>query len=351
MSYQNAYNEIMQQAIEAHAAGAQLDASAGIPGESPKLLQAIFSENCRWIRGTARLIALGIVHEKEGQDREQILRMIDELIRERADAIGCRLDPAAAAGPEGLSPEGPLAASLPEEIRLIDFHAGRDPAYKRAEVDGRRILGRITNNRQLADVPVVLCRCSCGTFFLATEDAVLRGHAIYCGPSCGNRPGQQKKAPRSAAPKVKKSKEQIAEEKRLRSVWTNMVRRCTLPDEYDWEAYGGRGIHVCKEWLESFAAFKEWAILSGYHRGLTLDRIDNAGDYAPENCQWSTRKEQNNNRRTNIFVTYAGQRMTLKQAAEASGLSYAALRYRYHAHGEAGLFEPLQPHQRAGSGR
>ena len=342
MSYQNTYNEIMQQAITAHETGAQLDASAGIPGESPKLLQAIFSENCRWIRGTARLIALGIVHEKEGQDREQILRMIDELIRERADAIGCRLDPAAAAGPEGQSPEDPRAESLPSEIRLIDFRASEDPIYKKAEVDGRRILGRITNNRRLADVPIVLCRCSCGAFFLATEDAILRGHAATCGPDCKKRPGRRVRTQRP--------EDQAEEEKRLRSVWGNMIRRCTSETDNDWDTYGGRGIRVCKEWLESFAAFREWAVLSGYHQGLTLDRIDNDGDYTPQNCQWSTMKEQSNNRRGCIYVTYDGQRMTLKQAAEASGLPYQALRYRYHAHGEAGLFDPLQ-HTAARSGR
>lgn len=337
MSYQNTYNEIMQRAIAAHEAGAQIDASAGIPGESPKLLQEIFDANARWIRGISRLIAIGTIPEKEGLDGEKVLSMIDELIRARAETIGCRLDLSAAGDPEDLLPE-----SMPEEIHLIDFHAGGDPIYKKAVISGRSIIGKITNNRRLADVPVLLCRCSCGNYFLTTENAVLGGHAAYCGPNCMSRPGKHAKIP--------KVKTLSYEEKRLRTVWGNMIRRCTSPAENDWKNYGGRGIHVCKEWLESFDAFMDWAQLSGYRQGLTLDRIDNDGDYTPQNCQWSTMKEQSNNRRGCIYVTYGGQQMTLKQAAEASGLPYQALRYRYHAHGEAGLFDPLQ-HTAARSGR
>jgi membrane-bound inhibitor of C-type lysozyme len=350
MSYQNAYNEIMQQAIEAHAAGAQLDASAEIPGESPELLQELFNQNCRWIRGTARLIAVGLIQEDEGRDREKVLSPDRRADQSTGQSHRCRLDLSEAEGLEELSPEDPLAGVLPAETRLIDFRAIETPVYAKAAIGGRRIVGRLTYNRQLADVPIVLCRCSCGNYFLAREEAVLKGFAVYCGPSCRKRPGQQKKAPKPAALKAKKPKEQIAEEKRLRSVWGNMIRRCTSETDNDWETYGGRGIRVCKEWLESFAAFREWAVLSGYHQGLTLDRIDNDGDYTPQNCQWSTMKEQSNNRRGCIYVTYDGQRMTLKQAAEASGLPYQALRYRYHAHGEAGLFDPLQ-HTAARSGR
>ena len=350
MSYQNTYNEIMQRAIAAHETGAQLDASAEIPGESPELLQELFDRNCQWIKGTARLLAVCAIQEDDGRDRERILYLIDDLIRARAKATGCRLDLTAAEGLEELSPDDPLSGILPAEVRLIDFHAIEAPVYGKAAIEGRRAVGRITNNRRLADVPIVLCRCSCGNYFLAREEAVLNGFAVYCGPNCRKRPEQQKKAKKEQKPKPQKPAELIAEEKRLRSVWGNMIRRCTSPEENDWKNYGGRGIHVCKEWLESFDAFRDWAQLSGYRQGLTLDRIDNDGDYTPQNCQWSTMKEQSNNRRGCHYVTYDGQRMTLKQAAEASGLPYQALRYRYHAHGEAGPFDPLQ-HTAARSGR
>ena len=83
----------------------------------------------------------------------------------------------------------------------------------------------------------------------------------------------------------------------LYSKWRNMLKRCNAPSYIGYKHYGGRGISICPEWQNSFVSFAKWAEISGYADNLTLDRIDNNGDYTPANCKWSTMQEQAVNKR------------------------------------------------------
>lgn len=92
---------------------------------------------------------------------------------------------------------------------------------------------------------------------------------------------------------------------RIYNIWSLMKRRCNNPDANNYEYYGGRGIKVCDEWLE-FVPFYEWAMANGYSDELTIDRINNDGNYEPSNCKWSTNTEQVNNRRNYGEMPYYG---------------------------------------------
>lgn len=116
--------------------------------------------------------------------------------------------------------------------------------------------------------------------------------------------------------------------KPIYSVYRNMIDRCHCPKDHNYQRYGARGIKVCNQWRQSKKAFFDWAYANGYEKGLSLDRIDVNGDYCPENCRWATPKQQANNKRTNHFIVINGERHTISEWAEISGILKTTLRER-----------------------
>lgn len=164
---------------------------------------------------------------------------------------------------------------------------------------------------------VWLCRCDCGDTHIATSYNLMRGRTTTCR-SC------------MFARIAKSQTKHRCEPKRLHEIYTNMKTRCHNPNYVLWHRYGGRGISICKEWEESFTAFREWALNSGYSENLTLDRIDNDGDYCPQNCKWSTITEQSNNRRNNRYITSSGKTDTMANWARKTGIPYYVLQKRLY---------------------
>lgn len=84
---------------------------------------------------------------------------------------------------------------------------------------------------------------------------------------------------------------------RLYVIWATMKARCYDETHQAFPRYGARGITVCAEWLDSFDAFKLWALSHGYAKWLTLDRVNGKKGYSPDNCRWATRTQQMHNTR------------------------------------------------------
>ena len=110
------------------------------------------------------------------------------------------------------------------------------------------------------------------------------------------------------------------------NIWCGIVARCTDPNARGFIKYGAKGITICQRWRESFEAF--YADMGERPRGLTVDRIDNARGYEPDNCRWATMREQQNNRTNNNRLTHAGRSLTMMEWSRETGIERATITRR-----------------------
>ena len=129
-----------------------------------------------------------------------------------------------------------------------------------------------------------LCKCKCGNNKIVLGNSLVTSLTKSCG--CYNKEHSKKI---HSTHNMSYSK--------LYKVWQGMKTRCYNPKFIYYNNYGGRGIKICDEWLNDFGKFYDWTINNGYKEGLTIDRINNDGNYEPSNCRWITRAEQNRNQR------------------------------------------------------
>ena len=139
---------------------------------------------------------------------------------------------------------------------------------------------------------------------------------------------------------------------RLYAVWIGMKQRCRDPNFVFYDGYGGRGIDVCDEWKADFEPFREWMLANGYRKGLTIERIDNDGNYCPENCTLITPKEQMQNQRPrcdSTMVVWNNRRVRLVDLAQRFGISPKNVRTRVQQQGwplERALKQPVRVHRK-----
>ena len=162
---------------------------------------------------------------------------------------------------------------------------------------------------------IFLCKCDCGNMVVASYTNLKAGNVRSCG--C-----------------LKKDcntgifgKESQDERLRLHMIWKSMRNRCSAKNGKHFRNYGSRGISVCDEWT-NFSNFYQWAISNGYHSTLSIDRIDGTKGYSPDNCRWATAKEQANNIRTNVIITYNGESHTIPEWSQITNIPSYVIRNR-----------------------
>lgn len=156
-----------------------------------------------------------------------------------------------------------------------------------------------------------MCECECGSIVNVLSSNLRTGHTKSCG--CLKYEGSNTKHGMYGT--------------LIYDVWRNMIQRCVNPNNSAYDRYGGRGIKVCSSWLKFENFYKDMGDRPEDH---TLERVDNNGNYCPENCKWVSRKEQARNRETSIDITYNGKTQCVSAWEEELGFKHGTVWMRIY---------------------
>ena len=170
------------------------------------------------------------------------------------------------------------------------------------EYIGTRVVGKNTKRSYW------LCKCDCGNLISVTQNNLNRSTK-----SCGclkkektSKLGKEKVGNIQHLGTIASTKHGLRNT-RIYNIWHGMKKRCLNPKDAAFKRYGGRGITICDEWKNNVKSFYDWAIANGYNDTLTIDRVDNDGNYEPNNCEWVTPSE-NSKRRHRIWKQVISKR-------------------------------------------
>lgn len=165
------------------------------------------------------------------------------------------------------------------------------------------------------------CQCDCGKIINVYASHLKSGASVSCG----------------CLSKERISKLNLSHgntNTRLYHIWGGIKTRCYNKQSSSYRLYGDKGVIVCNEWLgkNGFINFYNWSMSNGYSDDLTIDRIDNNGNYEPSNCRWADKKTQSNNTRRTVFLEYNGEKYSMKELCEHLCIDYKRFfrAYKYY---------------------
>lgn len=173
-----------------------------------------------------------------------------------------------------------------------------------------------------------ICQCDCGNLKTVRSDSLQCGAVRSCG--CLKKEQNDINLNQSDAKKKFIASGHKVGGTRLYQIWQGMRARCYNQHNSSYHRYGGRGITICEEWRTDFYSFYNWSMSNGYTDDLTIDRKDTNGNYEPDNCRWTTQKEQANNRNSNIDITIGNSTRSLLEWCEIFDLDYSTINARYN---------------------
>lgn len=176
----------------------------------------------------------------------------------------------------------------------------------------------------------VLAECSCGKQKIKQFSLIRNGKSKSCGcKKVSNFLKAMSKKPNWLGD------EKYNRKHRIYQTWTSMIQRTTNKNSCRAKNYIERGITVCDEWL-TFKNFRGWALQNGYRDDLTIDRINNNGNYEPDNCRFSDRIQQANNTTATKYVSYLGTNIPRSEFARMFNITASRIFYLHKTKGMTG---------------
>lgn len=210
--------------------------------------------------------------------------------------------------------------------KYVSNKMGRTRANLVGQKFNKLLVIKDTGKIDSSNSSILKCRCDCPkeTITLVPARHLKSGHTKSCGCLSYKHGASQ-------SPFMKGSNQLDY------VIWCQMKQRCKDKNHISYKYYGKNNITVCKEWVKDFILFSKYirtlencpsedvlcSRLKGKRIKMSIDRIDNCGNYEPGNIKWSTSKEQNNNRRSNKIVIYKGQEMSFSEMCD----KYAVVKY------------------------